>query len=224
MIRKPTLIFGAHSLASCAAFNIVAEGGTVIAHVVDDAYVDKGTYEGRPLIPFSQLQQRFPADECDALVVLGYTRMNDLRRERCKQLKALGYRLQNYVSRHATVWRDCRIGDNVLIFENCTVQPYVTLGVNVILRGSNIGHHSSIGDHSFIATGVVTGGEVTISPHCFIGLGAVLRDGITIAERSFIGAGAVVVSDTEPDGVYVGNPAKRIAKSAMEITDGIIQT
>jgi len=65
----------------------------------------------------------------------------------------------------------------------------------------------------------VTGGNVTIGDHCFIGLGAVLRDGITIADRCFLGAGAVVIADTEPDGVYVGNPARRLPnRTSLDIT------
>ena len=52
----------------------------------------------------------------------------------------------------------------------------------------------------------------------FVGVGAVLRDRIRIAPRSFIGAGAVVVNDTEADGAYVGNPARKLVKTALEVS------
>ena len=72
-----------------------------------------------------------------------------------------------------------------------------------------------------MASGVVTGGNVIIGERCWIGLGAVLRNNITIADRCFIGAGAVVTEDTEPDGVYVGVPARRVPnKTSMGITTG----
>jgi Glycosyl transferase family 2 len=54
---------------------------------------------------------------------------------------------------------------------------------------------------------------------CILGLGAVVRDGIRLAPRCLVGAGAVVFGDTEPDGVYVGNPARRApGKSALDAT------
>lgn len=54
----------------------------------------------------------------------------------------------------------------------------------------------------------------------FVGVGAVLRDRIRIAERTFIGAGAVVVQDTQADAVYVGNPARKATKSALQASGG----
>jgi len=72
----------------------------------------------------------------------------------------------------------------------------------------------------FLASGVVTGGEVLIADGSVVGLGAVIRNGIKVAPRTFIGAGAVVVRDTEENGVYVGNPARPTGKSAIEVTGG----
>ena len=69
-------------------------------------------------------------------------------------------------------------------------------------------------NHAFVAAGVILSGNVKVGEQAFIGAGAMVRDGLTIAERSFIGIGAVVVADTEPDGVYVGNPARKMARSS----------
>ncbi|MCC5797756.1 MAG: hypothetical protein JJU48_10595 [Methylophaga sp.] len=82
----------------------------------------------------------------------------------------------------------------------------------------NIGNQCKVGDHCCIDSGVITGGNVTIGEQCFIGLGAIIRDNIKIADRCFIGAGAVVIKDTEPDSVYVGNPARRLDKTSLEVT------
>ena len=222
MNKKPVLIFGASSLASLTAYSVSQDANlSVLAHVVDDEFASDNQFEDKSLVGISQIQNLYPPETCDVLVSLGYTRINAMRKERCQQLKAMGYKLVHYVSSRASIWHGCDIQGNTLIYENCIVQPYATLGSNVTLRaGANIGHHSTIGDHTFIASGVITGGEVSIGEQCFIGLGAVLRDGVNIAERCFIGAGAVVVKDTEADGVYVGNPARRLDKSALEVTGG----
>ncbi|MGH9878098.1 MAG: acyltransferase [Nitrososphaerales archaeon] len=51
---------------------------------------------------------------------------------------------------------------------------------------------------------------VTIKRGAWIGMGAVILPGVTISEGCVIGAGSVVVHSTESNGLYAGNPAKRI--------------
>lgn len=217
---KGIVIFGADTFARLAAHNLQKMAGRrVTAFTVDDAFLPKDTFESLPVYAFSQVGEACPPENHDMLLPLGYGRINGFRRERFEQAKAMHYQLANFVSPQACVLTDALIGENVLIFEQAILQPYVELGVNIIIRsGANIGHHSIIGDHSFIASGAVTGGNVTMGEQCFIGLGAIIRDNITVADRCFIGAGAVVVKDTEPDCVYIGNPARKINKTSLEVT------
>jgi len=56
----------------------------------------------------------------------------------------------------------------------------------------------------------VTGGRVVIERGAWIGAAAIILPGVTIARGSVIGAGALVTKDTEPDGLYVGSPARRV--------------
>ena len=192
----------------------------IAAFTIDASYVESDTHEGLPLVAFQQLADNFPPETHDILLPLGHTGMNDFRRQRCEQAKAMGYTLAHYVSSRASVWPDLAVKENVIIYEHAILQSFVTLGSNVTVRsGANIGHHSRIGSHSFIASGVVTGGNVTIGDHSFIGLGATLRDTVSIGRRCFIGAGAVVIADTADDGVYVGNPARRLPdKTSADVT------
>ena len=114
---------------------------------------------------------------------------------------------------------DLDVGPNCVIHEGAIVQSHARLGENVLLRtGANVGHHSVVGSHSYVATGVIMGGTVTIGEQAFIGVGAVLRDRITIGDRALVGAGAVGLKDVEPDSVYAGNPARRLAKTSLEAT------
>lgn len=219
-LQPPLVIFGGTSFASLAAHCLQHDAGRhVLAFTVDRAYLGSGSMDGLPVLPFEDLPRHVPPGQCELLITLGYRRMNGLREERCVQAQAMGYALGSFVSRYARVWPDTPIGENVMVFEQAILQSHVRIGRNVIVRaGANIGHHSSIGEHSFIASGVVTGGNVAIGRNCFIGLGAVIRDGIRIGDRCFIGAGAVVTADTEADAVYVGNPARRAAKTALGVT------
>lgn len=219
--KKPLILFGASSFASLAAHCVTHDAKrSVAAFTVDATYVRAETYEGLPIVAFEKLTSYFPPHIYEILLPLGYMQMNKLRQTRCEQAKVMGYSLANYVSSRASVWPDMPIGENVIIYEQAILQSFARLGDNVIVRsGANIGHHSRVGSHTFIASGVVTGGKVTINERCFIGLGAILCEGITIGERCFISAGAVVTADAVPDGVYRGNPARRLPnKTSLDVT------
>ncbi|WP_205800450.1 acetyltransferase [Methylomonas sp. Kb3] len=124
--------------------------------------------------------------------------------------KAKGYQLASYVSSRATILNEGRIGDNCFIFEDNTIQPYVTIGNNVTLwSGNHIGHHSTIKDHCFIASHVVISGGVEIGEQCFVGVNATIRDHIKIGEKCVIGAGALLLVNAEPEGVYMGMATDR---------------
>lgn len=219
-MSKEWLVFGAGSFSHLVANLLIESGEQVTSFIVDDKYIN--TLEADlPVNEVSRLDKIFSTDKYKLLIGLGYTDINAIRRDRFEFVKKLGYQVGSVISPHACVLSDTEIKENVLIFEQAIIQPHVKLGRNIIIRaGANIGHHSVVGDNCFIASGVVTGGNVTFGDSCFIGLGAVIRDNITIADRSFIAAGAVVVKDTEPDSVYIGNPAKRIEKSSMKVTNG----
>ncbi|MBC7490519.1 MAG: acyltransferase [Glaciimonas sp.] len=51
---------------------------------------------------------------------------------------------------------------------------------------------------------------VYIKRGSWIGMGSIILPGVTIAEGCVVGAGSVVVHSTQSNGLYVGNPAKRI--------------
>ena len=52
---------------------------------------------------------------------------------------------------------------------------------------------------------------ITVGAGAFIGMRAIVLPGVAIGSGCVIGAGAVVTKDTEPMGIYGGNPARRIA-------------
>lgn len=220
MKTKPVVVFGTSALSSLAWFCLTNDSQwKVNAFTVDKRFLTKSMHEGLPVVPFEDLLNVYPPSATKLLIPLGYTRINGLRMERFQQATELGYELISYISSRASVWPNQSFGKNCLVYEHAIIQPFTTIGDNVIIRsGAHISHHCVIGKHSFISAEATFGGNVTVGERCFIGLGAVIRDGLNIAERSFIGAGAVVISDTEPDGVYIGNPARRIVKSSLEVT------
>lgn len=51
---------------------------------------------------------------------------------------------------------------------------------------------------------------IKIGDDVWLGAGAKVLDGVTIADGTIVGMGALVTKDTEPYGVYVGIPARKI--------------
>jgi UDP-3-O-[3-hydroxymyristoyl] glucosamine N-acyltransferase len=108
------------------------------------------------------------------------------------------------------VLNEGRIGENCFILEDNTIQPFVTIGNNVTLwSGNHIGHHSTIHDHTFIASHVVVSGGVVIGEQCFFGVNVTLRDHITIGDMCVVGAGTMLLADAEREGVYIGTATER---------------
>lgn len=56
---------------------------------------------------------------------------------------------------------------------------------------------------------------ITIGANAWVAAEAFVGPGIRVGERAVIGARGVLVKDAEPDGVYAGNPARRIKNRNM---------
>lgn len=210
-MKKSLVIFGAGDIAQLAHYYFSKDSDyEVVAFSVDAAYRKTDKFCGLPVVPFEEVASAYPTDKYDFFVALSYSALNQVRKEKYLAARALGYYLASYVSSHATVLNEGRIGENCFILEDNTIQPYVSIGNNVTLwSGNHIGHHSTIHDHCFIASHVVVSGGVEIGEACFIGVNATLRDHITVGERCVIGAGALLLTDADAEGVYIGTATER---------------
>ena len=219
-MKQRLVVFGSGEIAQLAHFYFSTDSDyEVVAFTVDADYLVSDAFCKQPVVPFEDVARLYPPAEFELFVALSYSKLNAVRKEKYLAGKALGYRLANYVSSHATVLNQGRIGDNCFIFEDNTVQPFVTIGSNVTLwSGNHIGHHSTIGDHSFISSHVVVSGGVTIGEQCFLGVNSTLRDHITIGDRCVLGAGVLLLADAEADGLYIGAATERavIASSRLK--------
>lgn len=210
-MKRALVIFGAGEIAQLAHFYFSADSDyEVVAFTVDAAYLTSSEFCGLPVVPFDNLASRYTPDTHALFVALSYSKLNEKRREKYLAAKAAGYRLASYISSHATILNEGRIGDNCFILEDNTIQPFVTIGNDVTLwSGNHIGHHSTIHDHCFIASHVVISGGVEIGESCFIGVNATLRDHIKVGPKCVIGAGALLLADAKPEGVYIGQATER---------------
>lgn len=210
-MRKPLVIFGSGDIAQLAHYYFSTDSNyEVVAFTVDANYIKESEFCGLPVVAFEDVAKNYSPDSYDFFVALSYSKLNAVRKEKFLAAKEMGYKLVSFISSRATVLNEGRIGENCFIFEDNTIQPFVTIGNNVTLwSGNHIGHHSVIHDHTFIASHVVVSGGVEIGEQCFVGVNATLRDHIKIGDRCVVGAGALLLADATPEGVYIGTATGR---------------
>jgi sugar O-acyltransferase (sialic acid O-acetyltransferase NeuD family) len=201
---KPVVIFGTTDFAQVACVYLNEDSPyRVAAFTVHERFITEPKLLGLDVVPFEEVERRFPPDGFAMFVGVGFKRLNRIRSEICLQCKQKGYRLISYVSTKAMHIGGYEIGENTFVFEANVIQPFVRIGSNVIIWcGNHIGHHVTIGDHCFIASHAVIPGHVVIRENCFIGVNATIRDGVTIAPNCIIGAGATILKDTKEGEVY----------------------
>jgi len=181
----------------------------VAAFTVEHAFRKRASLFGRPIVAFEDVQAEYPPAEHDLFVGVGYGQMNRLRARLFREGKAKGYTLASFISPRAHVWPNASIGENAFIFESNVVQPFVTIGDDVVLwSGNHIGHHATIGSHVFISSHVVVSGFVSIGDYSFVGVNATFADNVTVGRDVLVGAGALVLKDAPAGSLFASEGTK----------------
>ena len=216
---KRVLIFGIGDFAQVAAIYLRGDGRfEVVGFTVHEAFRSADRLLGLDVVPFESITDTHPPSTVALLVAIGYRRLNAVREDISVDCKRLGYELITYVSSRASVFPESHIGEHCFIFEDNVIQPFASIGNNVVMwSGNHVGHHSRIGDHCFVASHAVIAGRVAIGHHSFIGVNATIRDGVTVGAHNVIGAGAIITKNTKDGEVYapVGTDVSRVPSSRL---------
>jgi len=178
----------------------------VVAFAVETPFLKRDSLFGLPVVPFEDVETRYPPGDHGVFVAVTYTQLNRVRARLFHAAKAKGYRPATYVSSRAFVWRDVVLGENCFVFENNVIQYQAKIGDNVVLwSGNHIGHRSVVHDHCFISSHVVVSGYCEVGESCFLGVNCCIGDRVRIGRDCVIGAGAVLVKNAEEGKVYTGH-------------------
>jgi UDP-N-acetylbacillosamine N-acetyltransferase len=109
------------------------------------------------------------------------------------------------VSPTAKVLVSTYIGKNVVI----NAKSYIGKGV-IVNTAAIIEHECLVNDFCHIAPSAVLCGNVSLGELTFIGANSSVRNNISINAGVILGAGSVVVKSIDSNGVWVGNPLKKI--------------
>ncbi|KVL10573.1 acetyltransferase [Burkholderia sp. MSMB1826] len=213
------ILFGLQDYAELAHYYLEHDSPhTVAAFCVNRQYLPESRmFRGLPVIAFEDVVDSHPPGDFSFFAPMSPKRMNREREKIFNDIKTRGYPLISYVSSRATVCHNT-IGENCFILEDNTLQPFTTIGNNVVLwSGNHIGHHGCIADHVTMTSHVVMSGHCDIGAYSFVGVNATLRDGVTIGEGTFIAMAAAITKSTEPWSVYKGNPAVKLAMASTDL-------
>lgn len=205
------VIFGAGKYADVAYFYFKNDSQyDIAAFAVDGAHLTNDTMQGRPVVPFEEVEARYPPSEYRMFVAVGYQDMNRLRARKFAEAKTKGYTLVSYVSSKASNFGGVAIGENTMVLEHAAIQPCCRIGNNVsIWSGNHIGHHATIEDHCYIAGQCMIAGSAVVEQYCFIGVNATISHEVRVGCESLIGAGALIFKDVPPKSVYIASETPR---------------
>jgi len=195
-------------LSADPQFKVIAFSGT-------DTFLspDVTHFKGRPVVRFSKLSEEFDTMTTEVFVAVGYRKMNTVRKELCASLRSFGFKLLTYIHPSVTSFTTNKVGENVFVFEDNTIQPFVTIGDGVILwSGNHIGHHSTIEDWVFVSSQAVVSGHCQIGKNSFLGVNSTIADNVHVEEFNLIGPSALVQKNTKPHEVWLADKAKRFPK------------
>ncbi|SEI54483.1 sugar O-acyltransferase, sialic acid O-acetyltransferase NeuD family [Dyadobacter koreensis] len=206
------IIFGVLDTAELAHYYLENDSEhEVVAFSVNREYINEESFRGLPLVAFEDVETIFPPSEYSFFAPMTGRNMNRNREAVYNQVKAKGYQFISYISSYATILDRKVIGENCFILEDNTIQPFTTVGNNVVMwSGNHIGHHGKIKDHVFFTSHVVMSGHCVIESYSFFGVNSTIRDYMTIAQGTLVGMASAITKDTEEWGIYVGNPAKKV--------------
>ena len=195
-MSKKIVIFGTGEIAELAYYymkNDEACDIEVVAFCSDPEFIEEPSFQGLPVVSFTEVVDKYPPSEYGMHVALSYNKLNLIRKQKYNEAKEKCYELVSYVCSKSVTWPDLKIGDNCLILENQTIQPKVEIGNNVMIwSGNHLGHGCKIKDHTYLSSHICISGYTVIGERCFVGVNSAFKDYIKIGDETFITMGASV--------------------------------
>lgn len=186
------------------------------AYTTDPQYLRHKEFQGRPVVPLDDISRRFPPEDHDAFVALGYQDLNALRTRKFEYFKELGYRCLSVVNpEHSAL----SAGENCLVIPGEElIEPFVVLGDNSwVWNGASISHFAQIGRHTWISNGAMIGGNAKIGDGSFLGFGAVVSNNISVGDGCLVGSGAIVLKDLTAGTAVISETTSPVGMDALRV-------
>ncbi|WP_127844794.1 gamma carbonic anhydrase family protein [Psychroflexus aestuariivivens] len=131
-----------------------------------------------------------------------------------------------FLAENSTITGDVKMGEECSVWYNAVIRGDVNsieIGNKVNIQDGAVIHctfqkaATKIGNSVSIGHNAIVHG-CTLEDEVLIGMGAIVMDHAVVGSGSIVAAGAVVTAGTkiEPNSIYAGTPAKRIASTSDE--------
>ncbi len=212
--RRPLLLFPCNGNA-IEARDCLGDNWECIGFVDDTPTKQGNVIDGLTVFDRNAFD-RWP--ETQVLAVPGSPASYGHRQAIIESLSLAIERYATVVHPRATISAGAGIGSNTLVMAGVVLTSNAMVGNHCCILPNTVVHHDSqIGEWSLIGSQVTVAGNVTIGRNCYIGSASSIMNGLTIGERSLIGFGSNVIRNVEPGSCVVGNPARVIHGSTIDI-------
>lgn len=155
---------------------------------------------------------RLAASGYSFLITSGHIKTSSIREKLFGAIKNAGGKCETVIANSARVSVYASIGEGTIIMHNAFVNANAKIGTNCIINtNAVIEHDVVIADHTHISTMAVVNGEVAIGSGTFVGSNSVVNQTVAIGNNIVIGSGTVVNKNITGEGIYAGNPFKKIS-------------
>lgn len=211
---KKLVIIGAGDLGQQIAHFVTTDNQFEVVGYVDDWQEKGAIINGKPVLGcIDDLLKLYANGQFEEVLIgVGYKHF-EFRKTLYEKYKD-SIPFATFIHSSCYVDPTAEIGKGVVAYPRCIIDRNAHIKDNVFINwGTGIGHDAVLDSHSFVAAMVLIAGLSHVGEMCMIGNGTVTIDHIQIADSTTIGGGAVVVKNiVEPNGIYVGNPARFLKK------------
>ena len=189
----------------------------VACFTVDAKYIKDEEFCGLPIVPFEEIETKFPPGEYEILIAIGNSKMNNVRRQTFSRIKEKGYTVASYIHSSCSVHSQ-DFGEGNILLENCLIYPFAKVGSgNLMWDHVLISHDCVVGDFNTFSSYADLCGYVKIGNNGYFGKHCILNDFMEVADYTLVGAGAYAKKKTEPYDVIV--PARSVTLEGKKSTD-----
>ena len=189
---------------------------SVVAFSVNERYKTRESLDGIEVVDFEIIEEKYPPDEYDALIAVGYKQMNKIRQNFYQEAKAKGYKLKNFIHPTSIIETE-NIGEGNIVLENSLLSINAVVGnCNLIWDNVAVRHDVCVGSFNQISGHSSISGFASIGNNCFLGTNCIIEPEIEIADFTLIGAGAHIKAHTDKYGVYVPTKTLKIPGKSID--------
>lgn len=189
----------------------------VVGFTVDDEFVAQGTLSDCRTVGLSEAVSAFSPDTHRVIMAMGYDNLNRTRESMFGRLKAMGYGVETYIHPDARVYTDNPLGEGSVVLPGAVIEPNAHVGSNTMIWCNvTLAHHSSVGDHCWLAACTVVSGNARVLHNTFLGVNCTVVNGVTVGEFNIVGAAALISRDTKSHSVHLARSAEPFRVSSED--------